>query len=64
MFVSFQFCVQGFKLECRPFIGLDGCHLRGKYMGSLLTTIMLDGNNELFLIAFVVIESENLLNWH
>ena len=33
-------------------------------MGSLLTTIMLDGNNGLFLIAFVVIESENLLNWH
>ena len=62
MFVSFQACVQGFKLECKTFIDLDGGHLRSKYMGSLLTTTILDGNNRLFPTVFVVIESENLVS--
>ena len=56
--------MQGFKLGCRPFIGLDGCHLRGKHMGSMLTVTVLDGNNELYPIAFAVVESENLLSSH
>ena len=56
--------MQSFKLACRPVIGLDGCHLRSKYMGSLLTVITLDGNNGLFPIAFAIVESENSLSCH
>ena len=44
------------------FIDLDGCHLRSKYMGSLLTTTTLDENNELFSISFTADENENLLS--
>ena len=47
-----------------PFIGLDDCHLKSKYMGSLLTATTLNGNNGLFLITFAVVKSENLLSWH
>ncbi|KAK1311189.1 hypothetical protein QJS10_CPA08g00637 [Acorus calamus] len=34
-------CLQG----CRPFIGLDGCHLKGRYKGILLSSTALDGND-------------------
>jgi len=64
MFVLFQDCVQGLKFGCRPFIVLDGFHLRGKYMSSLLTAKALDGNNGWFPILYVVVKSENLLNWY
>ena len=33
-------------------------------MGSLLSATTLDGNNGLFPIAFVVVETENILSWH
>lgn len=58
MFDSFSISVEGFKHGCRSFIGLDGCQLRSKYMGMLLSTTALDGNNGLFPIAFAVVESE------
>jgi len=59
MFLCFKASIDGFKLGCRPFIGLNGCHLRSKYLGCLLSAISLDENNELFLIAFVVVEGES-----
>ncbi|TXG56945.1 hypothetical protein EZV62_018258 [Acer yangbiense] len=35
---------KGFLEGCRPFLGLDGCHLKGPYEGILLSTIALDAN--------------------
>lgn len=32
----------GFKAGCRPFIGLDGCHLKGPFEGVLLSVVTLE----------------------
>lgn len=63
MFVSFKVCIQGFKMGCRLFLGVDGCHLRSKYLETLLSATALDGNNGLFPVAFVVVEEESNVTW-
>jgi len=47
-----------FRLGCRPFFDLDGCNLRSKYLGILLSATALDENNGLFPVVFVAVESE------
>ncbi|TXG73517.1 hypothetical protein EZV62_002096 [Acer yangbiense] len=39
MFVSFEAQRKGFLKGCRPFLGLDGCHLKGPYGGILLSAL-------------------------
>ncbi|KAA8531001.1 hypothetical protein F0562_005709 [Nyssa sinensis] len=63
IFIAFEALFKGFKAGCRPFIGIDGCHLKGPYGGVLLATVSLDGNNGLFPIAMGVVESENRDSW-
>ncbi|XP_043725982.1 uncharacterized protein LOC122672588 [Telopea speciosissima] len=63
LFVSFHACTEGFKKGCRPFIGIDGCYLKGKYDGVLLSAISVDGNNALFSIAFGIVEVECKDSW-
>ena len=53
----------GFKNGCRPFIGVDGCHLKGPYGGILLAAVALHGNNGLFPLAIAVVESECKASW-
>ena len=48
---------------CRPFIGIDGCHLKGPFGGVVLEAIGLDGNNGLFPIAVDVVKSEGRDSW-
>lgn len=48
---------------CRPFIGVDGCHLKGKYGGVLLSAIATDANFGIFPLAFAIVESENADSW-
>ncbi|XP_042499876.1 uncharacterized protein LOC122078072 [Macadamia integrifolia] len=57
-FVSFKACVDGFLNGCRPFIVVDGCHLKGTYGGVLLVAVTVDGNTGLFPIAYGVVECE------
>ncbi|KAI3937143.1 hypothetical protein MKW92_040015 [Papaver armeniacum] len=47
----------------RPILGLDGCHLTGKYGGVLLAITSLDGNNGLFPIAIYICLSECKESW-
>ncbi|KAL0400135.1 UNVERIFIED_CONTAM: hypothetical protein Sradi_2356800 [Sesamum radiatum] len=54
---------KGFLSGCRPFIGVDGCHLKGPYGGVLLTTVGVDPNNNQFPLAYAVVMSENKDNW-
>jgi len=46
---------EGFINECRPFISINGCHLKVLYEGVLLFVVALDENNGLFLIAMVLL---------
>ena len=63
LFLSFGAIKRGFLRGCRPFIGFDGCHLKGPYGGVLLSAVALDGNNGLFPVAFVVVKSETKDMW-
>lgn len=49
---------------CRPFIGLDGCHLRSKYLGILFTASALDSNSGFFLVVIAVVEGKSGETWH
>ncbi|KAK1316217.1 hypothetical protein QJS10_CPA05g01999 [Acorus calamus] len=63
LFVCLHACRMGFIMGCRPFIGLDGCHLKGKHKGIMLSATSIDANNCLFPIAFAIVETESGDSW-
>ncbi|KAK9233002.1 hypothetical protein WN943_023251 [Citrus x changshan-huyou] len=62
-FVSFSVQRNAFPNSCRHFIGVDGCHLKGKYSGVLLATVGMDGNNGIVPLAICVYKIENTETW-
>ncbi|KAI3862255.1 hypothetical protein MKX03_007050 [Papaver bracteatum] len=60
--IAYRASLDGFLLN-RPILGLDGCHLTGKYGGTLLVITSLDGNNGLFPIAIYLCQSECKESW-
>ncbi|KAK2634809.1 hypothetical protein Ddye_029601 [Dipteronia dyeriana] len=58
-YISFKSCRLGFLNGCRPLIGLDGCHLSGKFGGVLLAATALDGDSCIIPIAISISESKN-----
>ena len=50
---------KGFVRRCRPWVGINGCHLKGSFGGILLFAVALDGNRGMFLVAITVVEIEN-----
>ncbi|KAF1886644.1 hypothetical protein Lal_00045877 [Lupinus albus] len=63
LFVCLDAMKKGFVRGCRPWFGIDGCHLKGPYGGILLAAIALDGNNGIFPIAIAVVEVECKDSW-
>ncbi|XP_042488847.1 uncharacterized protein LOC122068993 [Macadamia integrifolia] len=63
MFVYFKACMNGFLNGCRPFIGIDGCHLKDTHGGVLLAAVFVDGNKRLFPVAYGVVEVECINSW-
>lgn len=57
--MCFKASIDGFNNGCRPFLDLDDCHLKSKYLSTLLLATTLDGNNGLFLVVFEVVEGES-----
>ena len=53
----------GFVNGCRPLIFLDGTHIKNKYKGSLLSAVTKDPNDDLFTVAYAVVDAENDDNW-
>ncbi|KAL0919975.1 hypothetical protein M5K25_009071 [Dendrobium thyrsiflorum] len=62
IFWAFGVSITGWQY-CRPVLTLDGTFLLGKYRGTLLAAIGLDGNGGLFPLAFAVVESESNESW-
>ncbi|XP_021745682.1 uncharacterized protein LOC110711581 [Chenopodium quinoa] len=62
-FISFAAQVKGFLGGCRPIIGIDGAHLSGYYKGIMLTTVSIDGNNEFFVLAYGIVDTESIDSW-
>jgi hypothetical protein len=56
-------CKRGFLDGCRPIICLDGCHIKTKYGGQLLTAVGMDPNDCIFPIAMAIFEVESFASW-
>ncbi|CAN6164102.1 unnamed protein product [Urochloa humidicola] len=63
LYMSLDACKRGFLSGCRPIICLDGCHIKTKFGGQILTAIGMDPNDCIFPIAFAVVEVESLATW-
>ncbi|XP_013589103.1 PREDICTED: uncharacterized protein LOC106297409 [Brassica oleracea var. oleracea] len=63
LFVSFGQSVQGFHTSMQKVFVVDGTFLKSKYKGVLLVATALDGNSNLYPIAFTVVDSENDRSW-
>jgi len=59
-YMSLDACKRGFMAGCRPIICLDGCHIKTKYGGQLLTAMDMDPNDCIYPIALAVVEVESL----
>jgi len=66
-FGCFYMCLAGFKTGflagCRPFIGVDGCHLKTAYGGQLLVAVGRDPNDQYYPLAFAAVENECKETW-
>lgn len=62
-YICFKALSDCWKKGCRKVIGLDGCFLKGEVKGELLTAIGRDANNQVFPIAWAVVDVENKSNW-
>ncbi|KAL5553064.1 hypothetical protein UlMin_040465 [Ulmus minor] len=54
---------KGWLEGCRRIIGLDGCFIKGQHRGQLLTAVGVDPNNQMYPIAYAVVETENRKTW-
>ncbi|XP_038896223.1 uncharacterized protein LOC120084500 [Benincasa hispida] len=62
MFMALGPCIRGFA-SCRPCITVDGSHLKGKYKGTMLVAVSMDGNNQLYPLAYAIIDNETDRSW-
>src|SRR6185312_6903058 len=63
LYISLDACKRGFLTGCRPVICLDGCHIKTKFGGQLLTAVGVDPNDCIFPIAYAVVEVESKATW-
>ncbi|KAM0909138.1 hypothetical protein ACQ4PT_014999 [Festuca glaucescens] len=63
MYWSYDACKRGFLSVCMPLICVDGCHIKTRYKGVLLTTVGIDPNDCIFPIAMGMVEVECTSSW-
>ena len=59
LFWSYAPCIRAFK-HCKPVIQVDRTYLYGQYKGTLLIVVAQDGNQNILLIVFAIIEGETM----
>jgi hypothetical protein len=62
-YMCFDGIKKALKNACRPFIGLDGYHIKHKYGGILLIAVGRDPNDQYLPLAFGVVETESKDTW-
>ncbi|PNX94856.1 hypothetical protein L195_g018037, partial [Trifolium pratense] len=62
LFWAFHLCIKGFPY-CKPIVQVDGTWLYGKYKGTLLIAVTHDGNNNIFPLAFAIVEGQTKDAW-
>ena len=63
IYVCLDAIKKGFMAGCRRVIGLDGCFFKGATNGELLCALGRDANNQMYPIAWAVVEKENNESW-
>ncbi|XP_061370246.1 uncharacterized protein LOC133312964 [Gastrolobium bilobum] len=63
MYISLDACKKGFIYACRPIVCVDGCFLKSHFGGQLLCAVGKDGNENMYPIAFAVVEAETRDSW-
>ncbi|XP_075091460.1 protein FAR-RED ELONGATED HYPOCOTYL 3-like [Nicotiana tabacum] len=65
MFYTYASSIAGWN-HCRPVIAVDATFLKSKYRGVLMISVSKDANNQIFSLAFGIVESENnnSYEWH
>ncbi|XVE98702.1 hypothetical protein REPUB_Repub03eG0130600 [Reevesia pubescens] len=62
IFQRYYICFNALKTRlyngCRHFLGLDGCFLKALTKGELLVVVGRDGNNQMFLVEWELVEVE------
>ena len=56
MYVRFNAQKVGFLGRCKPFIGLDGCHIKHRFDRQILSRTTKDANDNIFPVAMAVVE--------
>ncbi|KAK2635244.1 hypothetical protein Ddye_030036 [Dipteronia dyeriana] len=62
-FMPFGASVRGLQRCMRPFISIDGTHLKGRFGGTMFVATAQDGNEHVYPIAFRYGDSKNNLSW-
>ncbi|OMO69330.1 hypothetical protein COLO4_29119 [Corchorus olitorius] len=62
-YVCFAALKNGWKAGSRKIFGVDGCFLKGPFQGELLTTVGKDANDQMYPVAWAVVEKENTDVW-
>jgi hypothetical protein len=63
LYWSYDGCKRGFLEACMPLICVDGCHVKTKFKGQLLTVVGIDPNDCIFPIAMGLVEVECTSSW-
>ncbi|VFQ87840.1 unnamed protein product [Cuscuta campestris] len=61
-FLAFAAAIHGLQY-CTPVVTVDGTHLYGKYNGHLLLAVAMNGNREIFPLAYAVVDRETCESW-
>ncbi|XP_044431234.1 uncharacterized protein [Triticum aestivum] len=63
-FVAFHASLYGFEHGCRPLLFLDAVSAKPNKQWKLLTATSVDGEGDVFPVAFTVVDKESRENWH
>ncbi|WP_407810881.1 hypothetical protein, partial [Staphylococcus aureus] len=61
-FMALSASISGWQ-HCHPVISINGTSLKDKYGGTLLSTSTPDTNDQIFSLAFWVVDVENDSSW-
>ena len=63
MYICLRVLKQEWKQGCKLLLGLDGCFTKGYHIGQLLTAIRVDSNNQMYPVAYALVEAETKDTW-
>ncbi|XP_022154346.1 uncharacterized protein LOC111021631 [Momordica charantia] len=63
LFMALGASIRGFQSITRRVIMVDGTHLKGKFRGVLLIGVAMKGNNQIYPLAFAIVDNKSDALW-